>query len=95
MIRVLGVVLISLWLSACATKPPVQAMAEARAAVQSVKPLYDSNEAKQSKTYKYFQSAEKALMEATQALDAKQYVKAKKKAKQAKQKARLAAKVKH
>ena len=94
MIRVLWMTCLLLGLASCASKPPVQAMAEARAAVQSVKPLYETDEAKQSKTYKHFQSAEAALMEATQALDAKQYGKAKQKAKQAKFKARMAAKVK-
>ncbi len=95
MIRVLSLVLISLWLGACATKPPVQAMAEARAAVQSVKPLYVTEESKKTKAYQYFQSAEQALLEASRALDEKQYVKAKQKAKQAKLKARMAAKIKH
>ncbi len=94
MIRVLWLFCLLLGLASCAIKPPVQAMAEARAAVQSVKPLYESDEAKKSKTYKHFQSAEKALMEATQALYANEYAKARQKAKQAKLQARMAAKVK-
>ena len=95
MIRVLLVLSLSLWLASCAAKPPVQAMAEARAAVQSVRPLYESEQAKSSATYKYYQSAEQALLEASQALDAKKYAVAKKKAKKAKMKARMAAKIKH
>ena len=94
MIRILLVFSLSLWLTSCAAKPPVQAMAEARAAVQSVRPLYESEQAKNSATYKYYQSAEQALLEASQALDAKQYAVAKKKAKKAKMKARMAAKLK-
>jgi hypothetical protein len=69
-------------------------MAEARAAVQSVRPLYEGDIAKKSNTYKYYQSAEQALLEASQALDEKKYGLAKKKAKQAKMKARMAAKLK-
>jgi pectin methylesterase-like acyl-CoA thioesterase len=94
MLRVFAVLFLSLCLASCAAKPPVQAMAEARAAVQSVRPLYQSDEAKQSVSYKYYQSAEQALLEASQALDDKKYAKAKKKAKQAKMKARMAARIK-
>jgi len=95
MLRAFFVLSLSLWLASCAAKPPVQAMAEARAAVQSVRPLYEGDAAKQSKTYKFYQSAEQALLEASQALDAKRYSVAKQKAKQAKMKARMAAKIKH
>ncbi|HIP07895.1 MAG TPA: DUF4398 domain-containing protein [Mariprofundaceae bacterium] len=94
MLRVAVLFSMSLWLVSCAAKPPVQAMAEARAAVQSVQPLYASEEAKQSKTYKHFQSAEQSLKEASEALAKKNYAQAKQKAKQAKYKARMAAKIK-
>ena len=94
MIRFYVLVLSSVALMSCATKPPVQAMAEARAAVQSVRPLYEGVESKKSPAYEYFQSAEKALEEATKALDEKDYAKASRGANEAKRKARLAAKFK-
>ena len=94
MIRALLMLSFSLWLGSCAARPPVQAMAEARAAVQAVRPLYESEQAKHSATYSYYQSAEQALLEASQALDAKKYAEARKKAKKAKMKARMAAKLK-
>jgi len=90
--RFLLLLTLPLFLASCAAKPPVQAMAEARAAVQSVRPLYESLEAQTGKNYQYYQSAEDALQEASQALETKQYGIAKFKAKQAKLKARLAAK---
>ncbi|MDQ7004914.1 MAG: hypothetical protein Q9N67_08360 [Ghiorsea sp.] len=85
---------ITLGLASCASKPPVQVMAEARAAVQSVRVLYASDEAKRSQTYQHYQSAERALKEASEALVAKKYAVAKQKAKQAKYQARMAAKLK-
>ena len=94
MLRVAILFSMSLVLYSCAAKPPVQDMAEARAAVQSVRVLYESDEAKSNKSYKYFQSAEQSLLEARQALAEKKYIKAKQKAKQAKLKARMAAKIK-
>jgi len=81
-------------MASCASKPPVQAMAEARAAVQSVRVLYMDEEGQQQKSYQHYQSAEQALLEATQALDEKRYELAKRKAREAKRQARLAAKLK-
>ncbi|MDX8387056.1 MAG: DUF4398 domain-containing protein [Ghiorsea sp.] len=94
MIRLCAVFLSLFVLSSCAAKPPVQAMAEARAAVQSVRALYGDESSKQSNAYRYYQSAEKSLMQATKALDAKDYVEAKHEAHEAKRQARLAAKFK-
>ncbi|MDX8381425.1 MAG: hypothetical protein R8M14_04870 [Ghiorsea sp.] len=91
MLRFLLFITLSLFLESCAAKPPVQAMAEARAAVQSVRPLYEGVDVKKGKSYEYYQSAESALLEASNALNAKQYGTAKLKAKQAKLKARMAA----
>jgi len=92
--NMLSFLLMGLVLTACASKPPVQAMAEARAAVQSVRPLYQNRQAENTKTYKHFQSAERALLEASKALDEKKYALAKQKAKEAKRHARFAAKLK-
>ncbi|MDQ7001259.1 MAG: DUF4398 domain-containing protein [Ghiorsea sp.] len=94
MMRTFLISCLLLVLSSCASKPPVQAMAEARAAVQSVRVLYVDKEAQQQKAYKHYQSAEQSLLEATQALDEKRYKLAKRKARQAKRQARLAAKIK-
>jgi hypothetical protein len=94
MIRGLMISCFLLVLASCASKPPVQAMAEARAAVQSVRVLYADKEAQQQKSYQHYQSAEQSLLEATQALDEKRYELAKRKARQAKRQARLAAKLK-
>ncbi len=90
--RVLLMLFVGLCFVSCATKPPVQTMAEARAAVQSVRVLYSDEAAKEQASYRFYQSAERALMEATEALSAKKYVLAKQKANQAKRQARLAAK---
>ncbi|MDQ6988828.1 MAG: DUF4398 domain-containing protein [Mariprofundaceae bacterium] len=81
-------------LASCASKPPVQTMAEARAAVQSVRPLFVDQAAQQHPSYRHFQSAEKSLIAATKALDEKKYALAKQKANLAKRQARLAAKIK-
>ena len=94
MIKLPALLLFSLILMSCATKPPVQAMAEARAAVQSVRALYDDGKPTDTMAYRYYQSAEKSLMEATEALDQKNYAKAKHEANESKRQARLAAKLK-
>ncbi len=94
MIRMWLLFLMALTLASCATQPPVQAMAEARAAVQSVRLFYADNN-NQGKTANHlYKSAEKALLEATEALDKKHYELAAQKAHEAKRKARLAAKLK-
>ncbi|MDX8384630.1 MAG: hypothetical protein R8M45_11150 [Ghiorsea sp.] len=86
-----------LLLTACAGKPPVQAMAEARAAVQSVRPYYteprDTAVIESKIAHAYYLRAEAALLEAGKALDGKDYALAKQKAFEAKRKARLAAKL--
>jgi len=73
-------------------------MAEARAAVQSVRPFYveprDKAVIESKIAHEYYLSAEKALSEASQALDSKKYTVAKEKALEAKRKAQLAAKLK-
>ncbi len=79
-------------LASCAPKPPVQAMAEARAAVQSLRGLEQDD--RNSQAYRYYKSAEQSLRDAAEAMDHKQYAKAKQKAKQAKRQAQLAAKLK-
>ncbi len=94
MIRIYALVFISLLLSSCATKPPVQAMAEARAAVQAVRPFYADQSAEDSAAKRYYQSAEQALLDATKALDEKRYIYATQKAHEAKRQARIAAKLK-
>jgi len=95
--RLLMLVLLWMTLAGCAEKPPVQAMAEARAAVQSVRPLYDESRDQaviESKIAQaYYLRAEEALLEAGKALDEKNYAVAKKRADEAKRKARLAAKL--
>jgi len=85
---------LSLILISCATKPPVQAMAEARAAVQSVRTLYTIDASQKTVAYRFYQSAEESLKAATKALDNKKYNLAKQKAHQAKRQARMAAKLK-
>lgn len=81
-------------LSACASKPPVQLMAEARDAVQAVQAIYGDDVSKKKPAYAYYQSAERSLLEARTALDMKNYDLAKQKARDAKRQARLAAKFK-
>ena len=94
MIRLSALLLSSIILVSCATKPPVQAMAEARAAVQSLRILYQEGKETNSAAYHYYQSAEESLADATKALDEKNYAKAKHEAYEAKRQARLAAKLK-
>jgi len=94
MLRILLLVTLSLWLSSCAAKAPVQAMAEARAAVKSVGPLFDGKQERSEASRRYFQSAEQALDTAIQALNEQDYDLAQRKATEAKHKARFAAKFK-
>jgi len=94
MIRLGALLLSTMVLVSCATKPPVQAMAEARAAVQSLRLLYEDGKEKNTAAYRYYQSAEESLAEATKALDEKDYAQAKHEAYEAKRQARLAAKLK-
>ena len=94
MIRITVLFMVALSLGACATKPPVQAMAEARAAVQSIRPFYQNNQEQDHVAFRYYRSAEDSLAEAAKALDEKQYQLATNKANEAKRQARLAAKMK-
>ncbi len=94
MIRIVTMILVALTFASCATKPPVQAMAEARAALQSIRPFYQGQTENDSTAYFYYRSAEESLLEATRAVDEKQYQLATQKANEAKRQARLAAKLK-
>jgi Domain of unknown function (DUF4398) len=79
--------LIAAALAACAVKPPVQEMAEARSAIEAAKQMHpDQPEAKQE-----LKSAEQALQQAADAIDRQQYELARRKAIEAKLKAQHAA----
>jgi hypothetical protein len=74
-------------LAACATKPPVQEMAEARSAIEAAKQLHPD----QPDARKELQSAERSLQQAADALERDQYDYARHKAIEAKRKAQRAA----
>jgi hypothetical protein len=78
-----------LLLGACAVKPPVQEMAEARSAIESARQLEDRS----PKADKVLKSAEQSLQEAADAIDEKSYEAARHKAIEAKRQAQLAAKI--
>jgi len=78
-----------LLLSACAVKPPVQEMAEARSAIDSAQQL----ENRSAKADQVLKSAEQSLQEAADAIDKKQYERARRKAVQAKREAQQAARI--
>lgn len=94
MIRFFLIFIFVAGLSACANKPPVQLMAEARDAMKAVQAIYGDDISKKKPAYAYYQSAEQSLLEASTALDMKNYDLAKQKARDAKHQARLAAKFK-
>jgi len=75
-------------LVACATKPPVQEMAEARSSVYMAEQLAKKSAVKPM----ILQSAEQALKEAAQAIENKQYEHARNKALKAKYDAQRAVK---
>jgi len=77
-------------LCACAVKPPVQEMAEARSAIESAQQLKNGS----PKANRVLTSAEQSLQEAAAAIDEKRYETARRKAVEAKRKAQLAAKIK-
>lgn len=88
---ILAAVFIALMvLSACASKPPVQEMAEARAAISAARNMEtvggDEPEA--------LISAERALEKASEAIEKKQFERARQLALEAKQKAQQAARIK-
>lgn len=74
-------------LAACAVKPPVQEMAEARSAIEAAKQINPT----QPQARKELKSAEQALQEAAAAIDREQYELARRKALEAKRKAQHAA----
>ena len=77
-----------LLLSACAVKPPVQEMSDARSAVQTVHQL---PAASNPVANRYLNRAESALQEAAQAMHRQQYLRARQKAVEAKRMAQRAA----
>ncbi|MDQ6991858.1 MAG: DUF4398 domain-containing protein [Mariprofundus sp.] len=82
--------LIILLLSACATKPPVQAMSDARSAIKTAQQLPGD----MPKAAYYLKSAEQALSEAAQAVKAERYEQARVKAREARRNAQQAARIK-
>jgi len=81
------VILFVLLLTACATKPPVQEMSNARTAIMAAKELPGESE----KSDTYLKSAETALEEAADAIKQERYEKARSKALEAKRNAQAAA----
>jgi len=77
-------------LSACATKPPVQEMAEARAAISAAK----SVETVGGQEPQILISAERTLEKASEAIEKKQFERALQLAREAKRKAQQAARIK-
>jgi len=87
--KYLSIVTVAILLTACAVKPPVQEMAEARSAIESAQQL-DGNNPKAKLVLK---SAEASLKEAADAIDREHYEKARRKAVEAKRKAQKAARI--
>ncbi|MFQ5581617.1 MAG: DUF4398 domain-containing protein [Mariprofundaceae bacterium] len=83
---VLGLLLVT----ACAMKPPVQEMAEARSAIHMAAELPGN----QPKAKAYLKSAEQALEEAAREIDAEHFEHARRKALEAKRNAQQAARIK-
>jgi len=89
MLTILSIALL-VGLSACATKPPVQEMAEARAAISAAK----SVETVSGLEPEILISAERALEKASEAIEKKQFERARQLAREAKYKAQQAAHIK-
>ena len=85
----LSIVTAVMLLAACAVKPPVQEMAEARSAIKSAQEL----DATSPKAKQALKSAEASLKEAADAIDMERYEKARRKAVEAKRKAQKAARI--
>ena len=85
-VLMLGLLLIS----ACATQPPVQEMAEARSAIHMAAKLPGDH----PKAEAYLKSAEQALEEAAREIDAEHFEHARRKALEAKRHAQQAARIK-
>jgi membrane-bound lytic murein transglycosylase len=89
LMKYLSIVTVAILLTACAVKPPVQEMAEARSAIKSAQQLDATNpKAKQA-----LKSAEASMKEAADAIDMEYYDKARRKAIEAKRKAQRAARI--
>jgi len=81
--------------AACALKPPVQAMSDARSAIHMAQQLPPQPDARQQgRADAYLKSAESALEEAAEALRAEHFDRARSKALEAKRKAQEAARIK-
>lgn len=91
MMRVFSFIAAALLIASCATKPPVQEMAEARSAIERAQQLDNGN----SRADSMLKSAEESLREAAAAIDNKHYDTARRKAVEAKRKAQIAAKIKN
>ncbi|ATX79848.1 protein of unknown function (DUF4398) [Mariprofundus aestuarium] len=77
-------------LSACAVKPPVQEMSNARSAIKAAQDLPGSTQQSEN----YLKSAETAMEEAAEAIRQERYEKARGKALEAKRDAQVAARIK-
>jgi len=82
--------LLAMLLAACATKPPVQEMAEARSAVKAAREM----PGEQPRANAYLKSAEQSLQEASEAIKRERYEHARQKAIEAKRQAQWAAQIK-
>ena len=85
-----GLFILIMLLSACAVKPPVQEMSNARSAIKAAQELPGST----LKSDTYLKSAETALEEAAEAIRLERYEKARGKALEAKRDAQAAARIK-
>lgn len=85
-----GLFILLMFLSACAAKPPVQEMSNARAAIKAAQALPGESE----KSDRYLKSAETALDEAAEAIRKERYETARSKALEAKRSAQAAARAK-
>jgi len=83
--KYISILFLGLLCTSCAIQPPVQEMAEARSAVQTAQGMSVNK-----KTSRYLQSAEQALQQASDALDAKNYNRARVKAAEARRNAQQA-----
>jgi len=85
-----GLLILIMLLSACAVKPPVQEMSNARSAIKAAQELPGST----PKSESYLKSAETALEEAVEAIRQERYETARGKAMEAKRNAQTAAHIK-
>lgn len=85
-----SLLILMLLLSACALKPPVQEMADARSAIKAAQQMPGDG----SRAEMYLEKAEKALEEAADAIKQERYERAHNKALEAKRNAQRAALIK-